>query len=260
MATNAPLFGENFEIGRVFSLTFAVIGRNAPLFLGLAFVISGLPQFAFQYIQLDLVGVAGPGADPALLFTYLGLFVGFLLFSVVLGGLLNAMLSRAAIVDLNDVRPELGECLTTAMAVLLPTLAIGLLTGIAVGIGFLFLFVPGVYLWLGWVLAIPVLVQERQGVFGSMSRSRDLTRGNRWRLFALFLVLIVIMSVVQAVLGLLGTLAALATPPLIALGLTAAISSTLSSVLITTAAAVSYIELRRIKEGTSVDELAQIFA
>jgi len=36
--------------------------------------------------------------------------------------------------------------------------------------------------------------------------------------------------------------------------------STISSMVMSIAAAVSYVELRQVKEGTSVDELAEIFS
>lgn len=59
------------------------------------------------------------------------------------------------------------------------------------------LIVPGIILWLGWSMSVPVLIQERRGVFGSMSRSRALTKGNRWSLFGLFLILVIIAMVIQ---------------------------------------------------------------
>ncbi|WP_348640382.1 ATP-binding cassette domain-containing protein, partial [Mesorhizobium sp. M2D.F.Ca.ET.226.01.1.1] len=68
---------------------------------------------------------------------------------------------------------------------------------VGAGIGLVLLIVPGIILWLGWSMAVPVLIQERLGVFGSMSRSRVLTKGNRWSLFGLFLILIIIAMVIQ---------------------------------------------------------------
>ena len=262
MATVSPAFQENFEIGRVISLTFSVIGRNAPLFFGLAFIVSGIPQIILQYYQFQILSLGQPGVVPdagaiTADLTFLGLYA---VFAVILGGLLNAMLCRAAIEDLNDRRPQFGECFGTAIAVLLPLFAIGIVSSIAILFGLMFLVVPGIYLALGWAVAVPVLVQEREGVFGSLSRSRALTRGSRWRLFAMFLVVFVVLWVLQIPLGLLSLLGASIGPAYLAPAISAGISGTLSSVFTTTIAAVSYIELRRIREGTSIDELAQIFA
>ncbi len=262
MATVSPSFQENFEIGRVISLTFGVIGRNAPLFFGLAFVVNGIPQMGLQYFQLQTASFAQSGVAPEIGFvtTYLSFLGLYLLFAVIFGSLLNAMLCRAAIEDLSDGHPQVGECFATALSVLLPLIGIGLVSGIAIAIGLLLLVVPGIYLALGWVVAVPVLVQEREGVFGSLSRSRTLTRGNRWRLFAMFLVVFVVLWVLQIPLGMLALLGASAGSSFVGPAIATAISATLSSVFTTTIAAVSYIELRRIREGTSIDELAQIFA
>ncbi|MER8441207.1 hypothetical protein NKH36_33005 [Mesorhizobium sp. M1312] len=50
-------------------------------------------------------------------------------------------------------------------------------------------------------VAVPVLVQERLGVFGSMARSSDLTKGSRWALFGLFLVMIVAVIAIELALS-----------------------------------------------------------
>lgn len=262
MATVSPSFQENFEIGRVISLTFGVIGRNAPLFFGLAFVVNGIPQMGLQYYQLEVLRLGQAGVVPDLggVTAYLSLVGLFVLFAVIFGGLLNAMLCRAAIEDLSDRRPQVGECFATAISVLLPLIAIGIVSSIAIGFGLMLLIVPGIYLALGWVVTVPVLVQEREGVFGSLSRSRALTKGSRWRLLAMFLVVFVVLWVLQLPLGMLSLLGASIGPAFVAPAIATAISATLSSVFTTTIAAVSYIELRRIREGTSIDELAQIFA
>lgn len=52
-----------------------------------------------------------------------------------------------------------------------------------------------------WCVAVPSLVADRTGVFGAFSRSAELTRGNRWRIFALFVVVWIIAMVIGAVIG-----------------------------------------------------------
>ncbi|TGU41990.1 hypothetical protein EN829_072995, partial [Mesorhizobium sp. M00.F.Ca.ET.186.01.1.1] len=89
-------------------------------------------------------------------------------------------------------RPSFGDSVQIAIRFLLPTLAIGLLVGIGSALAMIALIVPGIILWLGWSMSVPVLIQEQLGVFGSMSRSRALTKGNRWSLFGLFLILVII--------------------------------------------------------------------
>jgi len=104
-------------------------------------------------------------------------------------------------------------------------------------------------------MAVPVLIQERRGVFGSMSRSRALTKGSRWSLFGLFLILIIIAMIIQW-----GMLLVLVLFGGIIAEIGAALVQTVVSMMLSIATAVSYVELRQAKEGASIDELAEIFS
>ena len=88
-----------------------------------------------------------------------------------------------------------------------------------------------------------------------MGRSAVLTKGSRWALLGLFLILIIAAIIIQWVAGIV-VLAAGATAGLV---LSALIQGVVSMV-VSTATAVSYVELREVKEGTSVSELAEIFS
>jgi lipid-A-disaccharide synthase-like uncharacterized protein len=64
-----------------------------------------------------------------------------------------------------------------------PLLAVSILFGIAVGIGFVLLIIPGLILMVIWSVVAPVTVLERPGVFAAFGRSRELVRGNGWAVF-----------------------------------------------------------------------------
>jgi len=198
---------------------------------------------------------AGAMADPSAMFrnSYITIIAGLLSFVCAL--LLQSALVRATIEDLNGKRPSFGDCIQIAIRFLLPTLAIGLLVGLGAGLGLMLLIVPGIILWLGWSMAVPVLIQERRGVFGSMSRSRALTKGSRWSLFGLFLILIIIAMIIQW-----GMLLVLVLFGGIIAEIGAALVQTVVSMMLSIATAVSYVELRQAKEGASIDELAEIFS
>ena len=104
-------------------------------------------------------------------------------------------------------------------------------------------------------MAIPVLVHERRGVLGSMSRSAALTKGSRWALFGLFAAVVIASFAAQLALGLAAALLGAITG-LVVLSFVQALLST----IVSTAAAVSYVELREVKEGANVGELAEIFS
>ncbi len=162
---------------------------------------------------------------------------------------------RATIEDLNGKRVSFGDCVQIAIRFLLPTLAIGILVTIGLTIGFMLLIVPGVILALGWSMSVPVLIQERLGVFGSMSRSWALTKGSRWSLFGLFLILFIIAMIIQW-----GMLLILVLFGGIIAEIGAALVQTVVSMVLSIAAAASYVELRQVKEGTGIAELAEIFS
>jgi hypothetical protein len=251
---------DKFRIGRVFNDSFAVIGRNPLLCLGLAVLFSGLPALVLQLWNQARLGDLTLGdpnniANPSTLLRDSLLSFAFAMIYFVLSLLLQSALVRATIEDLNGKQPALGDCIQIAIRCLLPTLGIGLLVAFGAGLAAIALLVPGIILWLGWSVAVPVLVQERLGVFGSMSRSRVLTKGSRWALFGLFLILILVGMAIQLVLG---TVIALFGGIIGAV--LAALVSTVWSMMMSIAAAVSYVELREVKEGTSFDELAEIFS
>ncbi|RAZ90622.1 hypothetical protein DPM33_14075 [Mesorhizobium hawassense] len=248
-----------FEIGRVFNNTFGVIGRNIGLCIGLAALFSGLPALIIRVLtqpQINAVVQEAPNGNVNAAFqsfSYVSVIGGLIAF--VCGLLLQSALVRATIEDLNGKRPSFGDCIQIAIRFLLPTLGIGLLVALGAGLATLALIVPGVILWLGWSMSVPVLIQERQGVFGSMSRSRVLTKGSRWSLFGLFLILIIIAMIVQW-----GMLLFLVMFGGIIAEIGAALVQTIVSMVLSIATAVSYVELRQAKEGTSIDELAEIFS
>jgi uncharacterized membrane protein len=71
-------------------------------------------------------------------------------------------------------------------------IGLSLAVGILVGVGFIFLIVPGILLVMMWSLAIPIKVLENKGVGDSMTRSSELTKGNRGRIFVIWLLFVVL--------------------------------------------------------------------
>jgi hypothetical protein len=63
---------------------------------------------------------------------------------------------------------------------------------IGIGIGLVLLIIPGIILALMWALTIPVAVIEDKGLGDSVSRSAELTKGHRGRVFVIGLLFIVL--------------------------------------------------------------------
>jgi membrane-anchored glycerophosphoryl diester phosphodiesterase (GDPDase) len=70
--------------------------------------------------------------------------------------------------------------------------------GLSFSIGFLVilaciaLIVPGVLLAVRWSLAVPAMVLEGKGIGQAMSRSAELTMGNRGRVFVIWLIFVIL--------------------------------------------------------------------
>ena len=68
--------------------------------------------------------------------------------------------------------------------------------GIGVGIGLVLLIVPGIILALMWALTIPVAVLEDKGLRDSTSRSAELTKGSRGRVFMIYFLFLTLTYIV----------------------------------------------------------------
>jgi hypothetical protein len=106
--------------------------------------------------------------------------------------------------DVQDGRRDhsVGELLRSVEPVFWPLVAVSLLFGIGVGIGFVLLIIPGLILMVIWCLVAPVTVLERPGVFAAFGRSRELVRGNGWNVFGVIVLVFVTVVVVSVTAGL----------------------------------------------------------
>ena len=210
----------NINVGRVVQRGFSTIGRNFGGFALLSLLLAGLPNLLIMYVMQG-----GASAATSVLAWSVSMMVLWLV-SLFTAYLLQAALVRASIFDLTGRRVDLGGSLRTALGLILPMLGLAIVSGIGMFIGFLFLIVPGIILYVMWSVALPVLVEERRGVMESLSRSAELTSGSRWRIFGLVLLFAVFYLIVATVVGLIGVGTVEENPLLFALAnaLTAAIA------------------------------------
>jgi ABC-type multidrug transport system fused ATPase/permease subunit len=105
--------------------------------------------------------------------------------------------------DIQDGRRDhsAGELLRSVEPVFWQLLAVSLLAGIGIAIGFVLLIIPGLMLMVLWAVVAPVTVLERPGVFAAFGRSRDLVRGNGWNVFGVLVIVFVAVIVISFVAG-----------------------------------------------------------
>ncbi len=256
-----PALDERFDIGRVVSRAFAVLGRKAALFIGLTLLISGLPNLLLSALVASQMANADPNnLNPAQMGSFwLTLIVGFITYYIA-----SAALTHASVLEVNGQKPGFAAALKTGVRHLLPLLGMGVLAGIGLMVGFLLLLIPGIILGIMWSVAVPAMVAENLGIMASLSRSRDLTRGSRWRLFALLAVGVLLLSVPTFVLafatGLFADAAAGITPGITPASIVQMLAGSVVNALFIALIASAYIELRAIRDGTSSEALAGIFA
>jgi hypothetical protein len=276
---------EAFNIARVVRRTFGLISRNWAQFSILAALFSGLPYLLLLLAIPTIFPVVGGVASNSAPFVWFGLGAMYLLGAMVL----QAALTRASVDELTGRRVSLSAALGAALGALLPMLGLLLFMtflfvvavfawGIAAGIAALGanyaimvvmlvgLTAAAVYLVVRWVAAVPVVVVERPGVIQSLRRSSALTEGHRWQIFGLVVLYAVALVVLQAVLR--AVLPGAEYQPtrvisdaawLISSGVVL-VTQIATSMIVAVGIAAIYFELRQIKEGVGVEELAQVFA
>jgi hypothetical protein len=112
---------------------------------------------------------------------------------------------QAALVEtVHDVRDgradrSIGETYRAVQPVLPAVIVAGILAAIGIGIGFILLIIPGLFLLTIWSMLIPVIVLERRRAGEAFTRSRELVRGNGWKVFALVIIVFISLGIVSGV-------------------------------------------------------------
>ena len=131
-------------------------------------------------------------------------WVFWTLVSIVVG-LVGTFWVQSALVELvRDVRDgrvdrSVGETYRAVQPRLPAVIVAGVLAAIGIGLGFIALVIPGLFLLTIWSMLVPVIVLEGRSAGESFSRSRELVRGNGWSVFGLIVVTFVLAAIGSAV-------------------------------------------------------------
>lgn len=254
---------QKLDIGRVLSLGFGVLSKNAVPFFGLALILAGLPGAYFQYWLLSVAGGEPPSLQTVTTMTFWWPIIGSILVGFLSYALLQGALIGATVQQLSGRPVDLGRNVGGALARIVPIILVSLLTALCVGFGLILLIVPGVIIYLVLIVSVPAMVAERRGVLDSMSRSGDLTRGFRPMIFLFAVILGIFNSMVsplfEAIFRALSNALGPAAPAIYVLSAGAGVASALTGAIGAVMTAALYLELRRLKEGTSAESLADVF-
>ena len=238
------------DISRVLNNMLGVITRHPVIYLGLSFLIIGIPNALLQTAQGNFTtGQAGFNVSASYSSQGFG-FIALMLLSIVL----QATLIVATLNDLGGKPLSLGECVARAFKKLLPLVGLGIVMAIGVGLGMILLIIPGIILYLMWIVATPVMMAEDRGIIDSLKRSAELTSGSKRKIILLLLIFFVLTIIFGLFVAFVGSLST------IFLAIITLVSNTITGALQGAGVASIYVDLRTAKEGTDSSALAEIFA
>jgi hypothetical protein len=176
----------------------------------------------------------------------------------------TAAITYGTVNELRGRQRSLGEFLRGGLAQGGAAIRVAFLSGLAILLGFVALLLPGLFLYTIWWVAIPVAVIERPGALASLTRSADLTKGFRWRIFGLLAAFMIAAFALAALSG--GIVAA-------ALAIVGGGEQAFERYLVfiewlwtslimaaqATLSAVGYYSLRVAKEGVEIGDIAAVF-
>ncbi len=198
------------SLGELVDQAFQFYRKHFLLFIGIA----AIPQACLLVFQIALQ-LAGRAIRP----TTSAALSGFVVLMIFLVGLVLLLIASAVSQAATaSAVSELYLGRTTTVGATYDRIrgSLGRMTGIVfglgllIGIGFLCLIIPGIYLALIWSLAIPAAVIEDLGFAESRDRSKLLTEGARGRMFVIWLLVLAVtytvILVVQLPVGVIGVL------------------------------------------------------
>jgi hypothetical protein len=198
---------------------------------------------------------------------------------ILLTMLSQAILFYGAFQDMRRRPVSLADGLKVGLGRFLPLVGMIVVFGLAVSALFLVLVVvislvpvlayaspliaiPVMMLLLMWSMGTPVCVVERLGPFRSLGRSRDLTKGHRWRILGLLLVTLIAAMVVAALVGAaVGIVGAFSSVSFVdaAARVTALVWNAIWTAYFAVVVVVTYHDLRVAKEGVDTEQIAAVF-
>jgi hypothetical protein len=128
--------------------------------------------------------------------------IGVIAYLLVFGAIFRAV-SQAYLGDSPDARASIAYAARRMHSLFW----LSFLVVLGVGVGFLLLLLPGIYLLIAWSLAVPVLMVEGLRGTKAIGRSYDLVRKNWWRTFGTLLVGFIFIGLFQFLLGLVASAA-----------------------------------------------------
>jgi hypothetical protein len=234
----------DFRLGSVISRSASMLRRRF-----LSFFVVGL--IASWPILLQASMLTAEAADqraPSYLLWLLFILVLLMVFTTI--G--QAIVVHAAFQDMRRGPVRLVESLNVALQRFWPLMGLAL-AGLLTMVGLALMIVPGLLFSTLWFVSLPACIVEQLGPWISLYRSRELTRGHRWKVLGLMVFLMIGSSASSAVAPWVTETSALlaVVGALMWNGIWIAFTAIITIV--------TYHDLRVVKEGTDIEPIAVVF-
>jgi len=238
-----------FRVGRVLNRTSSVLSRNFLIF----FVVTAVAHLpALLFFKSTTMDANASGTEIAVAFS---MMIGGLLLMIVLSTLSQAIVLYGAFQNMRGREVSLSESLQVGLRRFFPIIGLAFLVSFLGMLAAIALIFPAFILFTMWFVATPVCVVEQLGPWASMRRSRELTKGHRWKIFGLFVLMILISAVAGSTIQ--AAFTAMGGTPLALVG--DVLWNGVWGAFYAIAVVVTYHDLRAAKEGIDIDQIAAVF-
>ncbi len=191
----------NYEIkprslGEILDGTFQLYKNHFGVFASAALAFSVPSLLLWAMVNLVITGQVSVDPsfsqdknDPSTLIPFLIGFATIQPFLFLLQLLQEAVLTLIIADAYLGRTPNLGAAFQKCLGLFKPLVGAGCLKGLGIALGLVCLLVPGILLMLRWMFSTQAITLEGCGASAGMKRSRDLTMGERGRLFLIVLIL-----------------------------------------------------------------------
>lgn len=192
------------SVGQILDRTFALYRQNFALFAGIVAVLqvplailsmlitATSPQSSTTGGTFDVSQFSG-----SLALSGLTGILSLIFSAIITGALAQAISARYLGREITIEGAYMSIGTGTVVALILASI----LYGIIVGIGFIFLVIPGIYLLVRFLFVSEVIVLERTGIWEAFGRSSQLVSGSWWRVFGIGLLVFIITAILEGIVG-----------------------------------------------------------
>jgi uncharacterized membrane protein len=239
-----------FRVGRVLNRTSSVLSRNFLIF----FVVTAVAHLPALLLFKGSASTGAAASGQEIAIGAAMVFLGLILM-IVFSTLSQAIVLYGAFQDMRGRHVSLQESLQVGLSRFFPIIGVAFLMSFLGMLAALALIFPAFILFTMWFVATPVCVVERLGPWKSMRRSRELTKGHRWKIFGLMLLLIMANAIAGPTIT--TSLTAIGGTPLALVG--DVLWNGVAGAFYAISVVVTYHDLRAAKEGVDIDQIAAVF-